>query len=116
MRSTRPEIVVVPQAVQEPLVDDENDLEVLGEGIPPMELADQIIFCRRIPVEDPEERDNTDSNHVPTSVDDGDLEADDIIQDAKFFQEAVTEYQLTYQSLDEKYTHQATLVKELLTH
>ena len=29
-----------------------------------------------------------------------------------FFQEAATEYQLTYQSLDEKYTHQAVLVKE----
>ena len=39
-------------------------------------------------------------------------EAGDIIQDAKFFQDAATEYQLTYQSLDEKYTHQAVLVKE----
>ena len=35
-----------------------------------------------------------------------------IIQDAQFFQDATTEYQLTYQSLDEKYTHQAILVKE----
>ena len=39
-------------------------------------------------------------------------EAGDIIQDAQFFQDAATEYQLTYQSLDEKYTHQAVLVKE----
>ena len=40
------------------------------------------------------------------------LETGDIVQDAKFFQEAVTEYQLAYQSLDEKYFQQAVLVKE----
>ena len=45
-RSTQPEIVVVPQAMQEPLVDGENALEVSGEEIPPMELADQIAVCR----------------------------------------------------------------------
>ena len=39
-------------------------------------------------------------------------ETRDIVQDAKFFQEVATEYQLAYQSLDEKYTHQAVLVKE----
>ena len=43
---------------------------------------------------------------------DRESEAGDIIQDAQFFQDAATEYQLTYQSLDEKYTHQAVLVKE----
>ena len=78
-----------------------------------MELADQIAICRRIPVMDPETTDNTDPDHpVLASIDDSGSEAGDIIQDAKFFQEAVTEYQLTYQSLDEKYTHQAVLVKE----
>ena len=40
------------------------------------------------------------------------MEQDDIIQNAQFFQDAATEYQLAYQSLDEKYTHQAVLVKE----
>ena len=40
------------------------------------------------------------------------LESGDIIQDAQFFQDAATEYQLAYQSLDEKYTQQAILVKE----
>ena len=93
-------------------MDDENVLEVSGEEIPPMELADQIVVYRRIPVEDPEEMDSTDPNPVPASVDDGDSEDGDIIQDAKFFQEVVTEYQLAYQSLDEKYSHQAALVKE----
>ena len=110
--STQLEIVVVPQAMQELPVDDENVLEVSGEEIPPMELTDQIVVCRWIPVEDPEEMDSTDPNPVPTSIHDGDSKDDDIIQDAKFFQEAVTEYQLAYQSLDEKYTHQAALVKE----
>ena len=111
-RSIQPEIIVVSQAVQEPLVDDENVPEVSGEEIPPMELADQIVVHRWIPVEDPEEMDSTDLNPVLTSINDGDSEDGDIIQDAKFFQEAATEYQLAYQSLDEKYTHQATLVKE----
>ena len=103
---------MVPQAVQELPVDNENVLEVSGEEIPPMELAEQIVICRQIPVEDLEETDNTDPNPVLTSVDDGDSEEGDIIHDAKFLQEAATEYQLTYQSLDEKYTHQAILVKE----
>ena len=47
-------------------------------------------------------------HHLQWDVDDSGLETGDIIQDAKFFQEAVAEYQLTYQSLDEKYTHQAS--------
>ena len=45
-------------------------------------------------------------------AEDSGSEQGDIIQDAQFFQDAATEYQLAYQSLDEKYTHQAILVKE----
>ena len=58
------------------------------------------------------------AHHLQQEVNDSSSEAGDIIQDAKFFQDAqlfqdaATEYQLTYQSLDEKYTHQAVLVKE----
>ena len=37
---------------------------------------------------------------------------DDITGDAKLFQEAATEYQLAYQSLDKKYSKQAVLVHE----
>ena len=37
---------------------------------------------------------------------------DDITGDAKLFQEAATEYQLAYQSLDKKYSEQAVLVHE----
>ena len=45
-------------------------------------------------------------------AEDSGSEQGDIIQDAQFFQDAATEYQLAYQSLDEKYNHQAILVKE----
>ena len=51
-------------------------------------------------------------HHLQWDVNDSGSETGDIIQDAKFFQEASTEYQLVYQSLGEKYTHQAILVKE----
>ena len=112
-QSTQPEIVVVPQAMQEPPEDDENVLEISGKLAEWMELADQIVVRRRIPAENPEEEmGSVDSNPVLTTIDETGPETRDIVQDAKFFQEAVTEYQLAYQSLDEKYTHQAVIVKE----
>ena len=77
-----------------------------------MELADHIVVHRQIPVEDLEEEDNADSKPVPTSVKDSGSEEGDIIHDAKFFQDAATEFQQAFQSLDEKYTHQSVLVKE----
>ena len=46
---------MVPQAMQELSVDGENVLEVSGEEIPSMELADQIAIHRQIPVMDPED-------------------------------------------------------------
>ena len=95
-------------------------LEVSGEEIPSLELADQIAFCRRVPVMEPTSISvDTSSTTMSMSrpqlqceVEDGGLEQGDIIQDAQFFQDTATEYQLAYQSLDEKYTHQAILVKE----
>ena len=78
-----------------------------------MELADQIVVCRRIPVEDfEEEGDNADLKPVPIPVEDSGSEEGDIVCDAKFFQDAANELQQAYQSLDEKYTHQSVLVKE----
>ena len=89
------------------------------EEISSMELADQIAIHKQIPDMDPETMDNTNSDPVPMSmhhlqweVDDSGSETSDIVQDAQFFQGAATEYQMAYQSLDEKYTHQAVLVKE----
>ena len=55
------------------------------------------------------------SMYAPQSqyeAEDSGLEQGDIVQDAQFFQDVATEYQLAYQSLDEKYTYQAVLVKE----
>ena len=111
-RSMWPEIVVVPQTVQELAVDEGNILEVSRELTEWMELADHIVIHRRIPVEDHEEEDNADSKPVPTSVDDSGSEEGDIIRYAKFFQDAATEFQQAFQSLDKKYTHQSVLVKE----
>ena len=111
----RPEIVVVPQTMQESPEDNENVLEISGELAEQMELADQIVVQRQVPVEDlEEEMGSVDSNPVLTTIDETgpETETHDIVQNAKFFQEAATEYQLAYQSLDEKYTHQAVLVKE----
>ena len=51
------------------------------------------------------------AHHVQWDVNDSGSETGDIIQDAQFFQDTVTEYQLAYQSLDEKYTDQAVLDK-----
>ena len=45
--STGPEIVVVLQTVQEPAADKENILEISRELAERMELADQIVICRR---------------------------------------------------------------------
>ena len=64
-------------------------------------------------MDDPEEETGSiDSNPVLTTIDEMGPEDGDILHDAKFFQEAATEYQLAYQSLDEKYSQQAVLVKE----
>ena len=76
---------MVPQAVQEPLAEGENVLEVSGEEIPSMELADQIAIRRQIPVMDPETKDNTDPDPVLASIDDSGSETGDIIWDAQFF-------------------------------
>ena len=47
-----------------------------------------------------------------TTIDETGPGIDDITGDAKLFQEAATEYQLAYQSLDKKYSEQAFLVHE----
>ena len=111
---------MVPELMQEQVAEGKNVLEVSGEEVPSMELADQIMICRQIPVTDSEltegdtdlEPVQASAHHAQQEVNDSGSEEGDIIHSAKFFQEAVTEYQLTYQSLDEKYTHQAVLVKE----
>ena len=119
-RSSGPKDVVDQGAVWEQVTESEDALEVSEEEIPAQELADQIAVHRQIPITDPDSMlVNTSSEPILVSAqqlqweaEDSGSEAGDIIRDAQFFQDAATEYQLTYQSLDEKYTHQAVLVKE----
>ena len=113
-------VLLVMMWVKVPAAEGENVLEVSGEEIPSLELADQIAVCRWIPVTEPNSMSvDTSSTAMSMSMpqsqceaEDSGLEQGDIVHDAQFFQETATEYQLAYQSLDEKYTHQAVLVKE----
>ena len=99
-------------------VESENVLDVSGEEIPSLELADQIAVCRQVPVMEPssmsvDTSSTTMSMSMPQSqheAEDSGTEQGDIVQNAQFFQDVATEYQLAYQSLDEKYTHQAIMV------
>ena len=77
--STRPEIIVLPQAEQVPQMDDVNILEIPAEEVSPEDLPEQIIV---------------------TTINETGSGTGDIVGDAKLFQEAATEYQLAYQSLD----------------
>ena len=63
--------------------------------------------------------DNTSLSSLPASMqqlqhemEDTALKHGNIIQDAQFFQDTAIEYQVTYHSLEEKYTQQAILMKE----
>ena len=81
--------------MQEAPEDDENVLEISGELAEQMEFADQIVIRRRVPLEDlEEEMGSINSNPVLTTIDEmgPETETCDIVQDAKFFQEAATEY------------------------
>ena len=110
-RSTRPEIIVVPQTEQVLQMDDVNILEIPQEEVPHEDLPERIIVRRWIPVESDEES-STDPDPILTTIDETGSGASDIVGDAKLFQEAATEYQLAYQSLDKKYSEQAVLVHE----
>ena len=108
-RSTRPEIIVVPQTEQVPQMDDVNVVEIPVEEVSPEDLPERIIVCQCIPVESDEES-STDPDPILTTIDETGSGTSDIVGDAKLFQEAATEYQLAYQSLDKKYSEQAVLV------
>ena len=93
---------VGPGAVRVQVAESENVLEVSGEEIPSLELADQIAVCRQVPVMEPNSMSvDTSSTTMSMSVlqlqceaEDNGSEQGDIIQDAQFFQDAATEYQL----------------------
>ena len=110
-QSSRPEIIVVPQTEHMPQMDDVNVLELPAEDVSPEDLPEWIIVWRCIPVESDEES-STDSDPILTTIDETGSGVVDLVDDAKLFQEAATEYQLAYQSLDKKYSEQAVLVHE----
>ena len=90
-------------------MDDVNVLEIPADEVAPEDLPEWVIVHRRIPVESDEES-SIDTDPVLTTIDETGPGVDDITGDAKLFQEAATEYQLAYQSLDKKYSEQAVLV------
>ena len=109
-RPVGPEIIVIPQA-QMSQMDDVNVLEIPADEVAPEDLPERVIVHRRIPIESDKES-SIDPDPILTTIDEMGPGVDDITGDAKLFQEAATEYQLAYQSLDKKYSEQAVLVHE----
>ena len=109
-RPVGPEIIVIPQT-QMSQMDNVNVLEIPADEVAPEDLPEQVIVRRRIPIESDEES-SVNTNPVLTTIDETGPGVNDITGDAKLFQEAATEYQLAYQSLDKKYSEQAVLVHE----
>ena len=101
-RPVGPEIIVIPQA-QMAQMDDMNVLKIPADEAAHEDLPEQVIVCWRIPVES-EEESSVDTDPVLTTIDETGPGVEDITGDAKLFQEAATEYQLAYQSLDKKYS------------
>ena len=105
-----PKIIVIPQT-QMSQMDNVNVLEIPADEVAPEDLPERVIVHRHIPVESDEES-SIDPDPILTTIDETGPGVDDITGDAKLFQEAATEYQLAYQSLDKKYSEQAVLVLE----
>ena len=110
---TGPEIVLIPQTEQMGLMEDIDTVEILADEVAPEDLPQHVVVRRRVPIESDEESIIFDPD-VLTTIDEMGSGTDDIADDAKFFQDAATEYQLAYQSLDKKYSEQAVLVHEAL--
>ena len=105
-----PEIVVIPQTKQMGPIDDIDTVEILADEVTPKDLPQRVVVHRCIPIESDEES-ITDPD-ILTTIDETGSGTGDIADDAKFFQDAATEYQLAYQTLDKKYSEQAVLVHE----
>ena len=82
--SSRPEIIVVPQAEQVPQMDDVNVLEIPAEEVSPEDLPKWIIVRRHIPVESDEES-STNPDPILTTIDETGSGAGDIVGDANSF-------------------------------
>ena len=111
-RPVGPEIIVIPQTEQMSQMDDVDMFWKFQQmKLLPEDLPERVIIRRHIPVESDEES-CTDPDPILATIDEMGSGVGDIVDDAKLFQEAATEYQLAYQSLDKKYSEQAILVHE----
>ena len=95
-----PEIVVIPQTVQMGSMDDIDTVEILADEVAPEDLPQHVLIHRCVPIKSDEE--SIIDPDVLTTIDETGSGTGDIADDAKFYQDAATEYQLAYQSLDKK--------------
>ena len=105
-----PEIVVIPQTIQMGPMDDIDTVEIPADEVTPEDLPQHVIVHRRVPIKSDEE--STIDPDILTTIDETGSGTSDIAEDAKLFQDAATEYQLAFQSLDKKYSEQAVLVHD----
>ena len=109
-RPAGPEIVVIPPTEELGSMSNIDTVEIPADQVAPEELPQRVIVQRRVPIESDEE--SIIDTDVLTTIDETGSGTGDIVDDAKLFQDAATEYQLAYQSLDKKYSEQAVLVHE----
>ena len=106
-----PEIIVIPQT-QMSQMEDVNVLEIPADEVAPEDLPERIVVRQAHSLLSLTRKVVLDPEPVLTTLDETGPGVEDITGDAKLFQEAATEYQLAYQSLDKKYSEQAVLVLE----
>ena len=109
-RPAGPEIVVIPPTEELGSMSNIDTVEIPADQVAPEELPQRVIVQRRVPIESDEE--SIIDPDILTTIDETGSGTGDIVDDAKLFQDAATEYQLAYQSLDKKYSEQAVLVHE----
>ena len=109
-RPTGPEVVVIPLTEQLGPMDDIDTVEIPVDQVAPEDLPQCVLIHRCVPIESDEE--SITDPEILTTIDETGSGGGDIADDAKLFQDAATEYQLAYQSLDKKYSEQAVLVHE----
>ena len=109
-RPAGPEIVVIPPTEELGSMSNIDTVEIPADQVAPEELPQCVVVQRRVPIESDEE--SIIDTDVLTTIDETGSGTGDIVDDAKLFQDAATEYQLAYQSLDKKYSEQAVLVHE----
>ena len=104
------EIVIIPPTEDMGVMANIDTVEIPADQFAPEELPQCVIINRQVPIESDEE--SIIDPNILTTIDETGCGTGDIADDAKLFQDAATEYQLAYQTLDKKYSEQAVLVHE----